>query len=156
MSHKKKYSKSNYTKQVNKQDSWQLMLSIGACRAVWDLTMPHLICNCGKRILSVPCTLYVLLCTHMLYAADYVSLRPVLLIWVRMIGNNPGNARVCPGLQAPMMLSYNQCTVHACDWCTLILVLDQPYKLWGSVVGPPQGIISDVSSNKTSCANKLL
>ena len=79
---------------------------IGTCRAVWvpgqDLATPHLMCNCGKCILSLHCTLYVSLCTHMLYAGDYVSLHPVLVIWVCMIRNNPGNARVCPGLQVPM------------------------------------------------------
>ena len=40
--------------------------SIGACRAVWvpgqDLATPHLMRNCGKRILSLDCTLYVRLC----------------------------------------------------------------------------------------------
>ena len=40
---------------------------IGACRAVWvpgqDLaTPPHLMHNCGKRILSLHCMLYVRLC----------------------------------------------------------------------------------------------
>ena len=80
--------------------------AIGACRAVWvpgqDLATPHLMCNCGKRILSLHCTLYICLWTHMLYTDDHVSLRPVLVIWVRMLRNNLGNARVCPGLQAPM------------------------------------------------------
>ena len=40
--------------------------TIGACRAVWvpgqDLATPHLMRNCGKRILSLHCTLYVRLC----------------------------------------------------------------------------------------------
>ena len=43
---------------------------IGTCRAVWvpgqDLPKLHLMCNCGKRILSLHCTLYVHLCMHML------------------------------------------------------------------------------------------
>ena len=42
--------------------------SISACRAVWvpgqDLATPHLMCNCGKRILSLHCTLYVCLCMY--------------------------------------------------------------------------------------------
>ena len=84
-------------------------LFIGTCRAVWvprqDLSTPHLMCNCGKRILSLHCMLYVRLCTHnMLYAGEHVSLRSVLVVWVCMIPNNPGNAWVCPGLQAPMHL----------------------------------------------------
>ena len=33
---------------------------------------------------------------------DQVSSCPVLVIWVHMIRTNPGNAWVCPGLQAPM------------------------------------------------------
>ena len=41
-------------------------------------------------------TLYVRLCTHM------VSSCPVLVISVCMSRNNPGNAQICPGLQAPM------------------------------------------------------
>ena len=81
---------------------------IGACRAMWvpgqDLATPHLMCNCRKRILSLHCTLYIRLCTHMLYAGDHVSSHLVLMIWVRMIRNNLGNARVCPGMQAPMCI----------------------------------------------------
>ena len=80
--------------------------TIGACRAVWvpgqDLATLHLMHNCGKRILSLHCMLYICLCTHTLYAGDHVSSWPVLMIWVSMIRNNPGNARVCPSLQAPM------------------------------------------------------
>ena len=59
-------------------------INIGACRAVWvpgqDLALPYLVHNCGKHILSLHCTLYVRLCTHMLYAGDHVSSRPVLVI----------------------------------------------------------------------------
>ena len=51
-----------------------------------DLATPHFMRNCGKRILSLHCG----------------SSRPVFVIWVRMIQNNPGNARVFPDLQAPM------------------------------------------------------
>ena len=64
--------------------SVQHPIHIGACRAVWvprqHLAMPHLMRNCGKRILSLHCTLYIHLCMHMLYAGDHVSLRPVLMI----------------------------------------------------------------------------
>ena len=79
---------------------------IGTCRAVWvpgqDLATPHLMGNCGKRILSLHCMLYIRLCTHMLYAGDHMSLCLVLVIGVRMSRNNPGNAQVCLGLQAPI------------------------------------------------------
>ena len=34
--------------------------------------------------------------------ACHVSSRPVLVIWVYMIRNSPGNAQVCLGLQVPM------------------------------------------------------
>ena len=34
-----------------------------------------------------------------------MSSRPVLVIRVRMIRNDPGNARVCPGLRAPMLVT---------------------------------------------------
>ena len=61
-----------------------MLLCIGACRAVWvpgqDLAMLHLMGNCGKRVLSLHCTLYVHLCTHMLYDGDHVSSHPVLVI----------------------------------------------------------------------------
>ena len=84
------------------------LVPIGACRAVWvhgqDVATPHLMCNCRKHILSLHCTLYVRLCTLMLYAGDHVSLRPVLVIWVHMIQNNLDNARACLGLQAPMFV----------------------------------------------------
>ena len=57
---------------------------IGTSRAVWvpgqDLATRHLMRNCGKRILSLHCALYVCLCTRMLYAGDHVSLCPVLVI----------------------------------------------------------------------------
>ena len=82
---------------------------IGACRAVWvprqDLATLHLMCNCRKRILSLHCTLYIRLCTHILYAGDHMSSRPVLMIRVHMIQNNSGNARVCPGLQASTIVA---------------------------------------------------
>ena len=48
----------------------------------------------------------------MLYAGDHVSSHPVLVIRVRMIRNNPGNALVCPGLQAPMLLLLNSLNEH--------------------------------------------
>ena len=58
--------------------------AIGACRAVWvpgqDLATPHLMRNCGKCILSLHCTLYVHLCTHMLDTGDHMSSHPVLVI----------------------------------------------------------------------------
>ena len=44
--------------------------AICTCRAVWvpgqDLATLDLMRNCGKRILSPHCTLYVCLCTYML------------------------------------------------------------------------------------------
>ena len=93
-----------------------MYLAIGACRAVWvpgqDLAMPHLMHNCRKHILSLHCTLYVRLCTHVLYAGDHVSSRLVLAIGVCMIQNNPGNAQV--GLQAPIYLALLQCC-HAVE-----------------------------------------
>ena len=51
----------------------------------------------------------------MLYAGDHVSSRPVLVIWVRMIQINLGNARVCPGLQATMDNDYN-IVLEGIDW----------------------------------------
>ena len=81
-----------------------------------DLAMPHSMRNCGKRILSLHCTLYIRLCTHVLYAGDHVSSRPVLVIWVHMIRNNPGKAWLCLGLQAPMPISWVRnmcpCSLH--------------------------------------------
>ena len=57
--------------------SWQVTTPfpwvIGACRAAFDAQLRTV-------YLSLHCTLYVCLCTHMLYAADRVSLRPVLVI----------------------------------------------------------------------------
>ena len=54
----------------------------------------------------------------MLYADDIVSLRPVPVICMSadMIRNNPGNALVCPGLQAPMVCGVAPCyqSMHAC------------------------------------------
>ena len=45
-------------------DTWPCVnIHIGTCRAMWvpgqDLAMPHLMRNCGKRIQSLHCTLYV-------------------------------------------------------------------------------------------------
>ena len=78
---------------------------IGACRAAWepgqDLATLHLMRNCGKRILSQHCTLYVhlLMCvckhTYAIYGVFESGPHDMSL-------NNPGNARVCPGLQVPM------------------------------------------------------
>ena len=52
------------------------VLCIGACRAAWvpgqDLAMPNLMRNCINSILSLYCTLYACLCTHMLYAGDHI------------------------------------------------------------------------------------
>ena len=56
-------------------------------------------------ILSLHCTLYIRLCMHILYAGDHMSSHPVLMIRVRMIQNNSGNARVCPGLQASTIVA---------------------------------------------------
>ena len=70
------------------------------------MATPNLMHNYGKRILSLHCTLYVRLCTHMLYAGDHVSSRPVLVIGVRMIRNNPGNARACRRL-CPVSSSFS-------------------------------------------------
>ena len=49
-----------------------ILPSIGTCRAVWvprqALAMPHLIRNFEKHyFVTIHCTLYVCLCTHMLY-----------------------------------------------------------------------------------------
>ena len=86
----------------------RLSITIGACRAVWvpgqDLATLHLMHNCGKRILSLHCTLYVRLCTHMLYAADRVSSHPILVIWV---WNNLG-------LQAPMSITKYETRLYFC------------------------------------------
>ena len=45
---------------------YQIVCNIGACRVVWvpgqDLAKPHLMCNCGKRILLLLCMQYVHLC----------------------------------------------------------------------------------------------
>ena len=66
-------------------------------------------------------TRLVRLCTHVLYAGDHVSscpvsfsqrgphfhggpqnfMTPVLVLWVRMIRNNPGNARACRRVGRP-------------------------------------------------------
>ena len=37
-----------------------------------------------------------------------------------------------------LMLSCNQCTVHACDWCTLILVLDNHINCVGMLSVQPK------------------
>ena len=61
-------------------------------------------------VITVHCT-YVCVCvsTHMLYRW---SSGLVLVIWVCMIQNNPGNARVCQDLQAPMSLTTRQKATH--------------------------------------------
>ena len=89
----------------------------------WYLGKTWLCCLtwCGKRILSLHCTLYVHLCMHMLYAGDHVSPCSVLVIWVCMIWNNLGSARVCPGLQVPMVVIwylYFKDTKHLKQWLT--------------------------------------
>ena len=84
-------------------------LCIGACRAVWVPAWAKLGCTAFDAQLwkaYFVTTLYDI-CTcacismHMLYRGSSCQ---VLVIWVCMILNNPGNAQVCPGLQAPMCL----------------------------------------------------
>ena len=58
---------------------------------------------------------YTYVCVRiMLYAGDHVSSCLVLVIWVCMIRNNPGNAWVCPGLQAPMVRPGDRDNIGLC------------------------------------------
>ena len=81
-------------------------VNIGACRAVWvpsqDLATLYFMCNYGKCILSQNCALSIHLCVGKHALLYRGSSHLILMIWVRMVRNNPGNAQVCPGLQAPM------------------------------------------------------
>ena len=86
-----------------------MLVHIGACRPVWvpgqDLATLHLMHNCGTYFVTTLCAI----CTSVrgAYAglrACCVSSRLVLVIRVHMLRNNPGNSRVCPGLQAPMFV----------------------------------------------------
>ena len=92
------------------------------------LAMPHLMHNCGKRILSLHCTLYTCLCVrkHMVYGLEGLP-RDINM------RNNPGNARVCPGLQAPTInLSvafsslYLSVCLTVCYFCRHVSFVDCP------------------------------
>ena len=63
--------------------------------------------------------MYICACvsTHMLYRG---SSGLVLVIWVRMIRNNPGNAWVCPGLQAPITSNDQHSILSDNIWFSLV------------------------------------
>ena len=69
---------------------------ISTCRAVWvpgqDLATLHLTRNCGKRILSLQCTLYIHLCMHMLYAGLHVRSLWYEYAWFETTWAMPGYA----------------------------------------------------------------
>ena len=105
---------------VAQQKKWTMdtvpaWVNIGAFRAVWvheqDLATPNLM---QLRKAYFVTTLYAIryVCSriyiYMLYTGDHVSSRPVLMIWVRMVQNNSGNAHVCRDLQAPMWVKPDQ------------------------------------------------
>ena len=94
-----------------------IYMNIGACRAVGvpDKTwLRRIWCAIAESVCSHYTVRYTYVCacvryisTHMLYRRSggmgaHFFARLVLVIWVRMIRNNPGNTRVCPGLQAPI------------------------------------------------------
>ena len=78
-------------------ESLDWMSSIGACRAVWvpgqDLATPRIWCAIAESYFVT--TLYAIRTSYAIEGACHVSSRPVLLIGVRMLRNNPGNARAC-------------------------------------------------------------
>ena len=63
--------------------------------------------------------MYICACvsTHMLYRG---SSGLVLVIWVRMIRNNPGNAWVCLGLQAPITSNDQHSILSDNTWFSLV------------------------------------
>jgi len=63
--------------------------------------------------------MYICACvsTHMLYRE---SSGLVLVIWVRMIRNNPGNAWVCLGLQAPITSNDQHSILSDNTWFSLV------------------------------------
>ena len=101
---------------------------IGTCRAVWvpgqDLTTPHLIRNCGKCILSLHCTLYVSLCTHMLYAGDHMSSRPALVVRFEITWACRHLCRTRLGYCKPEIPGYScKLTCHKCSTRLVLLVI---------------------------------
>ena len=60
----------------------------------WTVLRPPIFCSSQSLIMKL----------HHIFAmvGDHVSLRPVLVIWVCMIRNNPDSTQVCLGLQAHM------------------------------------------------------
>ena len=101
---------------------------IYACRAVWvpgeDLATPHLMHNCRKYILSLHCTLYIRPCMHIYYMLVTMCLH-VRSSWYEYAC--PGNARVCPGLQAPMIwgvdsVSFRRVGSIYCTWALPLML----------------------------------
>ena len=78
-------------------------MCIGACRAVWvpgqDLATLHLTRNCGKRILSLHCMLYVHPCTHICYMLVTTCIRIrsswYEYTWFEITWAMSGYARAC-------------------------------------------------------------
>ena len=77
-------------------------------------------CTIAESVFCHYTVCYMYICARIYYmqVTTCLRIRSLCMMWVRIIWNNPGNAWVCPGLQAPMHWPPNEAFHHLqCSFC---------------------------------------